>query len=270
MRKSLFMGAVLLAAACTITSCQKSVEPSAITLSESDISGKHGQLPPGIEFGRMRDQEGNEYKTITIGQQTWMAENLRTSIYRNGDRIRRLNSKKEWASQPQKGAWCYYNNNEGHNKSYGKLYNFYAVEDPRGIAPAGWHVPDYSDIVELGDALGGSLVAGGKLKAMGTLQAHNGFWQAPNTGATNSSGFTALPSGGRNGSGAFFGQGNAMLFWTTTWWDSIIHDDGSFDPLMLVGSLSSGSATFDNAGSDASYFAYGKTNAVAIRLVKDK
>lgn len=270
MKKSLAMGAVLVITTWVITGCQKSVEPSALTNPESIVDGKHGPKPPVIEYGRMRDQEGNEYKTVKIGQQVWMAENLRTSVYRNGDRIRRINSKKEWANQPEKGAWCYYNNNEGHNKIYGKLYNFYAVEDPRGIAPKGWHVPDYSDIVELGDALGGSLVAGGKLKAMGTLQARNGFWKAPNTGASNSSGFTAIPSGGRGTNGEFFGQGNSMMFWTTTWWDSNINEDGTFDPFMLVGSLSSGSATFDNAGSDASYFAYGKANAVAIRLVKDK
>lgn len=264
------MGAVLAMTAWVITGCQKSVEPSALTTSESLVDGKHGQKPPVIEYGRMRDQEGNEYKTVKIGQQVWMAENLRTSVYRNGDRIRKLDGKREWLNQGQKGAWCYYNNNAGHNKVYGKLYNFYAVEDPRGIAPAGWHVPDYSDIVELGDALGGSQVAGGKLKATGTLQAHNGFWQAPNTDASNSSGFTAIPSGARGSNGAFYAQGTMMAFWTTTWWDSNINEDGTFDPFMLIGTLSNGSGTFENAGSDVGYLAYGKANAVAIRLVKDK
>lgn len=264
------MGAMAGLALLAITGCQKSVEPSALTTPESIVDGKHGQKPPVIEYGHMRDQEGNEYKTVKIGQQVWMAENLRTSVYRNGDRIRKLDGKREWISQGEKGAWCYYNNNPGHNKVYGKLYNFYAVEDPRGIAPAGWHVPEYSDILELGDALGGSLVAGGKLKATGTLQGHNGFWQSPNTGASNSSGFSAIPSGTRAPDGEFYSRGVMMAFWTTTWWDSYIHDDGSVDPLMLIATLSNGSSTFDNAGSDASYYAYGKANAVAIRLVKDK
>ena len=141
------------------------------------------------------DKDGNEYKTVKIGSQEWTAENLNVEHYRNGDVIPQVQDKEEWKKLTT-GAWCYYNNDSANGKIYGKLYNWFAVNDPRGLVPEGWHVPRDAEWTKLTDNLGGEEVSGGKLKAT-TL------WQRPNTGATNESGFAALPGGVRYGDGIF-------------------------------------------------------------------
>jgi uncharacterized protein (TIGR02145 family) len=171
--------------------------------------------------GTMTDIDGNVYKTIKIGNQVWMAENLKVTRYRNGDPIPSVTSKSQWENL-RSGAYCAYNNDNGNVATYGLLYNWYAVDDGRNIAPEGWHVPTDEEWKELEMHLGMSRSEaddtgwrgtdeGGKLKEAGT--AH---WNSPNTGATNSSGFTALPGGFRSRSGAFFNVGYIVYWWSAT------------------------------------------------------
>jgi uncharacterized protein (TIGR02145 family) len=146
-------------------------------------------------YGKMTDQDSNVYKTITIGTQTWMAENLRTTKYRDGSAIPNITDKTAWGNLST-GAYCNYNNTESADTiaTYGWLYNWYAATDSRNIAPAGWHIPTDAEWTTLTTYLGGDSVAGGKMKEIGTTH-----WITPNEGATNESGFTALPSGVRLG-----------------------------------------------------------------------
>jgi uncharacterized protein (TIGR02145 family) len=158
---------------------------------------------PSVTYGNMSDQEGNMYKTVTIGMQTWMAENLRVTHYRNGDPI---DNPTGWINLTT-GACCGYSKN---SKIYGKLYNWYAVDDSRNLCPTGWHVSTNLEWQLLVDYLGDS-VAGDKLRETGT--AH---WEyAPETEATNESGFTALPGGIRSGDQLLF-IGAYGHWWSST------------------------------------------------------
>lgn len=145
------------------------------------------------------------YTSLTIGTQQWMDKNLDVTTYRNGDPIPYVTDPTVWAGLTT-GAWCYYNNDPSNNATYGKLYNWYAVNDGRGLAPVGWHVPTDLEFTTLTTALGGASVAGGKMKVTGTKT-----WLSPNTGATNTSGWAGLPGGGRNSSGAFNFVGSLRL-----------------------------------------------------------
>ena len=172
----------------------------------------------------VRDIEGNVYKTVTIGNQTWMAENLRTTKYRNGDGINNITDAPAWATFAS-GAWCYYNNYAGFDTKYGKLYNWYAVNDSRNIAPAGWHVATKYEWDALISSYGGATLAGGPLKETGFQS-----WNSPNKGATNESGFTAL-SGGIRYKATFMFLGTHGMFWTATsssesmaWYGGMYHD----------------------------------------------
>jgi uncharacterized protein (TIGR02145 family) len=142
------------------------------------------------------DIDGNVYNTVTIGTQTWMKENLKVSKYRNGDAIPTNLSDSQWATTSI-GACAIYNNFASNNETYGKLYNWYAVVDNRNICPIGWHLPTKSEWLILENYLGGSSVAGGKLKSTTT------HWFAPNIGATNESGFSGLPCGLRKDGGLY-------------------------------------------------------------------
>jgi uncharacterized protein (TIGR02145 family) len=172
---------------------------------------------PSITYGSMADQDGNVYKTVTIGTQVWMAENLKTTIYRNGDPIVNVTDNTQWKSLAN-GAYCIYNNDDNNKRIYGCLYNWYAVNDIRNLAPIGWHVPSNADWITLYSFLGGEDVAGFKLKENGTSH-----WIDPNTDATNESGFTALP-GGFRGNISFFGMsmgyGYAYLNRDGIWWST--------------------------------------------------
>ena len=153
------------------------------------------------------DIDGNVYQTVTIGTQVWMVENLKTTKYRNGDPIPIVTDGTFYFQSA--GVYCNYNNDANNSTIYGRLYNWKAVNDIRNIAPTGWHVPSDSEWSGLTAHLGTSLVAGGKLKEAGTTH-----WKNPNTGATNESGFTALP-GGSNG-GTFSYIGSSGSWWTST------------------------------------------------------
>lgn len=153
--------------------------------------------------------------TVQIGTQEWMTKNLNVSRYRNGDPIPQVTDPTQWNFLTT-GAWCYYMNNTANGLVYGKLYNWYAVNDPRGLAPAGYHVPSYEEWTTLATFLGGTSVAGGKMKSTGTLQSGTGLWKAPNTGATNSSGFTGFPGGGLFNNATFIDLGSSGTWWSTT------------------------------------------------------
>lgn len=148
---------------------------------------------------------------VKIGSQTWMAKNLDVGTFANGDAIPEAKTAAEWmaAGDAQKPAWGYYDNDPANGKTYGRLYNWYAVSDPRGLCPQGWHVPTDAEWTTLESYLGGA--AGGKLKETGTFH-----WQSPNTGATNSSGFSALPGGFWHGNGVFYSLGSDASFWSAT------------------------------------------------------
>ncbi|MCX6162340.1 MAG: fibrobacter succinogenes major paralogous domain-containing protein [Ignavibacteriae bacterium] len=154
------------------------------------------------------DKDGNEYKTVTIGTQEWTAENLNIEHYCNGDPISLVQDASEWKNL-NTGACCYYDNKTSNGKIYGKLYNWYAVNDSRGLAPEGWHVPSDEEWTQLIDYLGGEKAAGGKLKAT-TL------WKSLSTGATNSSEFTAFSGGYRFSIGDFNDVGKYGYFWSAS------------------------------------------------------
>jgi uncharacterized protein (TIGR02145 family) len=143
--------------------------------------------------GIITDSDGNSYPTIVTNcsNQVWMQKNLNVSRYRNGDIIPQVTNENQWDNLTT-GAWRYYSNSTSNGIIYGKLYNWYAINDPRGIAPLGWHVPTVAEFNTFINCLGGSSVAGGAMKETGTSH-----WLSPNDGATNSSGFTGLPGGGR-------------------------------------------------------------------------
>ena len=155
---------------------------------------------PDLTYGSMTDQEGNVYKTIVIGTQEWMAENLNTSIYRNGDAIPTNLDNAAWFGATS-GAWAYYNNDSSYVCPYGKLYNWYACADARQICPMGWHLPTDAEWTMLTNYLGGLFVAGGKMKSTSDL------WGSVNVEATNSSGFSGIPGGKRITNGGYSGQG---------------------------------------------------------------
>ncbi|WP_223294129.1 fibrobacter succinogenes major paralogous domain-containing protein [Chlorobium limicola] len=147
-------------------------------------------------------------KTLSIGTQVWMAENLAVSRYRNGDEIPQVQDAAEW-NRLTTGAWCYYENNSANGVTYGKLYNWYAVNDPRGLAPEGWHVPSDNEWQMLVEKTGGEKASGTKLKS--TL-----LWKEPLVGADNSTGFTAIPAGYRSSNGTFSLLGTNSSFWTSS------------------------------------------------------
>jgi len=163
------------------------------------------------QIDTVTDVDGNVYLTVQIGNQLWMAENLKTTHYRNGDAIPRISDSTKWINSTNTGAYCYYKNNSANKDAYGCLYSWGAVCDNRKIAPEGWHIPGDTEWQELIDYLGGGNTAGGKMKEAGTSH-----WLTPNTDATNESGFTALPGGNRDGSGIFLNMGIGGIFWSST------------------------------------------------------
>jgi uncharacterized protein (TIGR02145 family) len=152
------------------------------------------------------DIDGNIYQTVTNCIQTWMKTNLNVSKYRNGDIIPQVTDPQAWGALTT-GAWCYYANTSSNGTTYGKLYNWYAVNDPRGLSPSGWHVPTKTEWDIITNCLGGPQVAGGSMKEAGSIH-----WNSPNI-ATNNSGFTALPGGLRDGNGIF-----SNINYNGYWW----------------------------------------------------
>jgi len=171
-------------------------------------------LPAGckketIRYGTVSDIEGNIYKTVEIGSLWWMAENLKTTKYNDGIEIPVITDNDQWKALTT-GAYSWYDNNEQYEKVYGMLYNWHAVNTGK-LCPAGWHIPGYDDWTYLIDHLGGMNSASAKLRETGTKH-----WTYPNTGASNSSGFTALPGGYRHPLGDFLEIGNMGYWWFAT------------------------------------------------------
>ncbi len=184
------------------------------------------------------DQDKRIFKIVKIRSQVWMAENLNVSTYSNGDSIPQIKDAVLWSKQ-KTGAWCYYENKTENGSKYGKLYNWYAVNDPRGLAPRGFHIPSDEEWEQLIDNIGQSK-AGAKIKA-------KKGWKL-NENATNESGFSGLPGGYRYNVGAFLYVGNNACFWSSTeslnnkaWGRTLSHkmsdvgrDDGSLGSGLSV------------------------------------
>ena len=181
------------------------------------------------------------YKTVTIGTQTWMAENLKVSKYSDGTTIPNITDDTQWRNNTT-GAWAYYNNNAANNAKYGKLYNWYAVSKTtngnKNVCPTGWHVPTDAEWTVLTDYLGGESIAGGKMKEVGTTS-----WNDPNADATNTSLFTGLPGGYRSYDGDYDIFGSYGY-----WWSSTENDTSSAWNRYL--DLNSGAASRANANKE--------------------
>jgi uncharacterized protein (TIGR02145 family) len=180
------------------------------------------------------DIDGNVYQVVKIGDQTWMAENLKVTHYRDGTAIPNVIENIQWTNLLT-GAYCEQDNDSSNVSTYGRLYNWYAVNDNRNIAPEGWHVPTDEEFKTLEKHLGMSQSEadnyswprgtdeGSKLKETGTIH-----WQSPNTGATNESGFFALPGSYRSGDNGFFNRiGSAAHFWSATSNDGVVDPSGN-------------------------------------------
>ncbi|MFO8022781.1 MAG: fibrobacter succinogenes major paralogous domain-containing protein [Perlabentimonas sp.] len=170
------------------------------------------------------DIDGNEYITVIIGEQEWMAENLKTSKYSNGDEIPNITGWTDWGNLTT-GGWSHYDNEPSRDETYGKLYNWYAVIDTRGLCPAGWIIPSDNNWKQLemylgmtqeqANSTGGrGTDEGGKMKSISTEPNPHPRWDSPNTGATNERGFSGLPGGYRSGNGNFFFIGEEGLWWS--------------------------------------------------------
>lgn len=159
--------------------------------------------------GTVQDQSGNFYNTVAIGTQVWFKENLRTKKYRSGALIP---VKTNTDTSTIVGQMYYYNNDSLTNYSvYGALYNWKATQNSDSLCPIGWHVPTDAEWTILTTYLGGESVAGGKIKSVGTA-----YWNSPNTGATNESGFSGLPGGYRHNDGSFLDISSYAVFWSAT------------------------------------------------------
>jgi len=178
-------------------------------------------LNPNLTYGSVTDCSGNSYATIEIGNQEWMAENLRTTCYANGEPISNVTDNTQWENLTT-GGWAHYNNDSQYETQHGKLYNWYAATDSQNVCPIGWHAPTNDDWIILEESLGGigiSANAGGKMKTIGAE-----YWPVPNDGATNESGFSGIHSPSRNPNGWFNEMAYYGAFWSST--DSISNGGG--------------------------------------------
>jgi uncharacterized protein (TIGR02145 family) len=167
---------------------------------------------------------GYTYSTVILGNgQEWMAENLRTANYANGDPIPNVTDATQWSNLTT-GAWCHYNNNNQYENPYGKLYNWYTVADSRNVCPTGWHVPfeqEWNGLILYLDqsadttSFDQSFISGGKLKMTGTQ-----YWQNPNNNATNDINFSAVAGGARNSGGVFTSSMSLCYIWSITEYNS--------------------------------------------------
>ncbi|RIW17150.1 hypothetical protein D0X99_05195 [Algoriphagus lacus] len=203
-------------------------------------------LLPFLAQSQVTDHEGRTYKTVKIGNQTWMAENLNVTKFRNGEDIPVAESEDDWflATIGEIPAYVDVEFDSENGKFFGKLYNYYAVSDPRGIAPEGWRVPTDEDWNQLAEALGGPEAATAKLKS-------SDGWVLENENGTDESGFTGYAIGMMDEEGFFDMLGFAAYFWSST-------EDGDF---VLNRNLSENKYAFEAAQSK-------KGNGLSLRLIK--
>jgi len=207
------------------------------------FSCKKEEKPPDP----VSDIEGNKYKTVRIGTQIWMAENLKTTLFNDGSEIPIITNASDWKNLTSPG-YCWYNNDIASNKDiYGALYNGFTVTTGK-LCPSGWHVPTSEELQQLLDFSGDTITGGGNLKETGI-----NYWLSPNKGATNSTGFTAVPSGLRYFEGSFTAISHFTGFWSAT---DVETDDESFLSLYF------GDAT-------VSIKHISKNNGLSVRCIKD-
>ena len=197
------------------------------------------------------DIDGNVYRIVNIGNQQWMADNLKVSKYSDGTTIPNITDNTQWQNNTT-GAWAYYNNDVTNNAKYGKLYNWYAVSKTtngnKNVCPTGWHVPTDAEWTVLTDYLGGASVAGGKMKEVGTTS-----WNIPNTDAINTSLFSALPGGYRGSNGYYVNIGSVGDWWSSAEYGT---DDAWFRLLFF---------NFGGAGRNSA----SKRDGLSVRCLRD-
>ncbi len=225
-------------------------EPGTIRWTGTDFEGYNGltwiSLTGNMEVGSVIDVDSNVYKTVRLGDQIWMAENLRTTRYRDSTLIRQETDPNVWRTLIE-GAWCWFGNIESYEIPYGKLYNWYAATSNKKICPEGWGVPSISDWNELGNYLGGLLISGGKMKEEGFTH-----WSPPNIEASNESGFTGVGGGRRYGiTGDFENFHQVAYFWT----DHVDYDGTYYYLFTGNGELASSSSD--------------KQTGLSVRCIKD-
>jgi len=193
----------------------------------------------------------DDYQSVIIGSQEWMTENLNVDVFRNGDPIPEAKTASEWrkAGDDRKPAWCYYDHNKSNENTYGKLYNWYAVNDQRGLAPKGWHVPSDKEWTVLTEYLGGKELCGTKMKNSSGWNDYEGKYG----NGTNESGFSGFPGGLCNGDGNFYFVGNNCYWWSSS-------ED-------ITGFAMFNSLSYDYGGVFRSI--YGKYFGLSIRCLRD-
>lgn len=214
----------------------------------------------GNNNSTVTDIDGNTYQTVTIGTQVWMTENLKVTRFNDGTPIETITMKKSTGSWPTP-RYCWYNNDSvGYNK-YGALYNFRVVHQtylvPLYIAPKGWHIPTDEEWNTLILFLGGESIAGGKLKSVGTVEGNTGLWRSPNAGATNESGYSALPGGMCDDLNSFLSY---YAGYYGEWWSS---RNIQYPSSYIIGSMATNVA---HRSSDISY----NSDFKSIRCIKDR
>ena len=197
-------------------------------------------------------------QSVAIGDQVWMTKNLNVSTFRNGDPILEAKTEEEWYLAGENGepAWCYYDNDPANGEKYGKLYNWYAVNDPRGLAPEGWHLPSDSEWTDLVTFLGGTDLAGSKMKTPLGWEDNspevNYSWEG-----TNESGFSALPGGSRTAVGYFSILGGGGF-----WWSSTEVEEDSFNFIQYITLYYDFALAIISLGED-------KSEGKSVRCIKD-
>jgi len=255
--KKIFLAFILGSA---LFSCKKETNTPTTNGNSNTIDTKNLSNKPTSGYGQnITDVDGSSYKTIYIGKQQWMAENLKTSKYSDGTLIPNITDNVLWFYDTI-GAWANYNNDVSNNAKYGKLYNWYAVNrganGNKNICPTGWHVPSYAEWIVLRDYLGGgSTIAGGKMKEVGTTN-----WNSPNTNASNTSLFTALPGGLRIGSHYNESYGFENMGKEGFWWSSNSSDSSTYSAWSFTLSSTSQDLHISEISSDI---------GLSVRCIKD-
>lgn len=203
-----------------------------------------------IQGQSMKDANGNVYKIAKYGMQEWSGINLNVTQFRNGDIIPEAKTNEEWVKAGTEGraAWCYYNNDPKNAAKYGKLYNWFAINDPRGLAPEGWRIPQNADWMKLIKNLLGVDYAGSKLKATNGWKSKNGV---------DKIGFTALPGGFRDESGAFGSLGSIGQWWSNS------------EPVEVKKSNLIFSVKLNSNSTEVSYIRVKKEIGLCVRCVRD-
>ncbi len=220
----------------------------------------------------VKDHEGSKYKTVTIGNQIWISENLNTSYFNNGEKIPEAKTVEEWAKAFEEGkpAWCYYENTLSNGEKYGKLYNWYVLKDSRGISPNGWHLPSCDEFKQMRDEFGGLETSGLHLKSTTSWCKR---YSGEEGNGTNNSGFSGLAGGYRDSQGNFSSLTKEGYWWSSTNVTDrlsnsgnptkIVGHEGSEDKFAYPLNISSNS----NYGSSANPWEIGY--GFSVRLIKD-